>query len=62
MSMTPKGEAFVSRMRIVSQMARAGTPVFSALAAGLEDEDWNLIYAAACKLARDIELQAETTA
>jgi hypothetical protein len=57
--MTKAGEAFVSRMKIVDSMARAGTPVFAALAAGLEDEDWTLIYVAARRMAFDIENQSE---
>jgi hypothetical protein len=60
--MTKHGEAFVSRMRVVAQMAKAGTPVFAALAAGLEDEDWVLIYAAACRMALDIENQDDKAA
>lgn len=46
-------------MKIVDSMARAGTPVFAALAAGLEDEDWTLIYVAARRMAFDIENQSE---
>jgi hypothetical protein len=55
--MTPAGEAFVERMKLVAKMANAGTPIFASMAAGLEDEDWTLIYVAACKMARDIEEQ-----
>ncbi len=60
MAMTEKGEAFVSRMRIVDQMVRGGTPMFAAMAAGLEDEDWTLVYVAARKMAVDIESQGES--
>lgn len=55
--MTKQGEAFVERMKVVARMANAGTPVFAAMASGLEDEDWTLVYVAACKLARDVETQ-----
>lgn len=55
--MTPKGEAFVERMKVVTAMAASGTPIFAAMAAGLEDEDWILVFAAARKMAIDIETQ-----
>lgn len=61
MPITPKGEAFVERMKVVSRMVRAGTPVFAAMAAGLEEDDWVLVYAATCKMARDVEDQAALT-
>lgn len=60
--MTEKGAAFVSRMKIAAQLAQTGTSVFAAMAASLEDEDWTLVYVAACKLARDVESQADAQA
>lgn len=59
MAITEKGQAFVDRMKVVARMAQGGAPVFAAMAAGLEDEDWTLVYVAACKLARDVETQGE---
>jgi hypothetical protein len=57
MKLTEKGEAFVARMQIVDAMAKAGTPLFAALAAGLEDDDWTLVYAAARRLSLDIQIE-----
>ena len=55
--MTSKGQAFVERMSVVNSMIQAGTPVFAALAAGLEDDDWLLVYAAVGKMVHEIESQ-----
>ncbi len=55
--MTPAGTAFVERMMLVERMAKAGTPVFAALSCSLEDSDWVLVYAAAMRMARDIQDQ-----
>ena len=55
--MTAKGQAFVERMSVVNRMVQAGTPVFASLAAGLEDDDWLLVYAAVGKMVHDIENQ-----
>lgn len=55
--MTEAGRAFVGRMAIVSRMIAGGAAVFPALAAGLEDSDWLLVYAAARKMVHDIEAQ-----
>lgn len=62
MAITGKGAAFVARMDVVDRMARGGTPVFAALASGLEDEDWMLVYVAARKLAADVRSQGEASA
>jgi hypothetical protein len=56
--MTEKGAAFVDRWKIVVQMAAAGTPLFAAMAAGLEEEDWPLVFAATNRLAQDVIEQA----
>ena len=56
--MTPKGKAFVERMSVVDAMIKGGAPIFPALAAGLEDEDWMLVYVAARKLAADVVRQS----
>lgn len=53
--MTEAGRAFVERMSIVSRMIAGGAAVFPALASGLEDNDWLLVYAAVRKMVRDIE-------
>jgi hypothetical protein len=53
--MTEAGHAFVDRMRIVTQMCQAGTPIFPAMASGLEDDDWLLVYIAVRKMVVDIE-------
>ncbi len=52
--MTP-GDAFVARMEVVERMVQAGTPMFAALAAGLEDEDWSLVYVATKRMTLDIK-------
>jgi hypothetical protein len=45
-------------VKIVVQMAAAGTPLFAAMAAGLEEEDWPLVFAATNRLAQDVIEQA----
>jgi hypothetical protein len=57
MKTTLRGEAFIARMEIVNAMVRAGTPFFVAMAAGLEDDDWILAYAAVRTMARELESQ-----
>lgn len=57
--MTEAGESFVGRMAVVSRMIEAGTPIFAALASGLEDEDWMLVYVAIKRLANDVEHHPE---
>jgi hypothetical protein len=56
--MNEKGKAFVDRMALVKRMMAAGTPTFAALAAGLEDDDWILVYAAAQRMAYEIVHQS----
>lgn len=56
--MTEAGKAFVERMSVVNRMIRGGAAVFPALAAGLEDSDWLLVYAAVGRLVHDIEHQS----
>ena len=55
--MTAAGKAFVERWSIVLRMIRGGTPLYAAMSAGLEDEDWNLVFAATNRLADDIASQ-----
>lgn len=55
--MTDKGRAFVERMEIVNAMIKGGTPIFPAMAAGLEDDDWLLVYAAVARMAYDVQHQ-----
>jgi hypothetical protein len=55
--MTPKAEEFLARMAVVKRMIQGGAPVFPALAAGLDDDDWLLVYAAVAKMILDIEGQ-----
>lgn len=55
--MTEVGAAFVERMEIVNRMIRGGAAVFPALAAGLEDNDWLLVYAAIGRMVHDIRAQ-----
>lgn len=57
MSTTEKGRAFLERWQIVEQMAKAGTPIFAAMAAGLEDDDWLIVFAATRVLAQDVHKQ-----
>lgn len=52
--MTQAGEAFAARIDVVTAMIRGGAPFFPAMAAGLEDEDWLLVYAAVRRMADDI--------
>jgi len=52
--MTEQGAAFLERWQIVIRMAQAGTPLFAAMSAGLEDNDWTLVFAATNKLAQEI--------
>jgi hypothetical protein len=53
--MTEAGKAFVERMLVVNRMINGGAAVFPALAAGLEDDDWLLVYAAIGRLVHDLE-------
>lgn len=57
MSITEKGRAFLERWEVVEQMVKAGTPIFAAMAAGLEDDDWLLVFAATRVLASDVHKQ-----
>ena len=52
--MTPKGAAFVKNMAAVDVLAASGLKAFVALAGGLEEDDWMLVYIAARKMAKDI--------
>lgn len=52
--MTPRGQAFVASMEAVKVLLRSGLKPFVAMSAGLEDDDWLLVYAAAAKMAEDI--------
>lgn len=54
-TMTPAAVAFIERFSIVERMIAAGTPMFAALAAGLEDDDWLLVYAAIRTLVGDLK-------
>ena len=62
MKITPRGEAFIARMEIVNAMVRAGTPFFAAMAAGLEDDDWILAYAAVRTMAQELSMKIEVCA
>lgn len=44
--MTPRGQAFVASMEAVKVLLRSGLKPFVAMSAGLEDDDWLLVYAA----------------
>lgn len=59
--MTEAGKAFVERMSVVDAMVKGGAPIFPALAAGLEDADWMLVYVAARKLASNVRNQPQVT-
>lgn len=59
--MTPKGKAFVEHMDMVDEFARTGIPIFAAMASGLTDEDWILVYVAARKLAKEVREQELVT-
>ena len=52
--MTPEGEAFANRVDAVTILLRRGLGFFPAMAAGLEKEDWILVYAAVRRMADDI--------
>jgi hypothetical protein len=60
MAVTEAGKAFVERMSVVNQMIQGGAPVFPALASGLEDNDWLLVYAAIARMVQDIERSSES--
>lgn len=53
--MTQKGMEFVARVKEAVYVANTGQPVFAAMACTLEDDDWLLVYAAMCKMAKEIE-------
>lgn len=55
--MTAAGKAFVQRWSIVLSLIRGGTPIYVAMSTGLEDQDWNLVFAATNRLADDIASQ-----
>jgi hypothetical protein len=59
MAVTEAGKAFVERMSVVNRMIQGGAPVFPALASGLEDNDWLLVYAAIARMVQDIERASE---
>ena len=58
----PEGEAFAARVDVVTAMVRGGTPFFPALAAGLEDQDWILVYAAVRDMANSIRRDTDNVA
>lgn len=53
--MTTNGERFVKRMGLAARyMEVAGVSPFIALSTALEDDEWILVWAAACAMAKDI--------
>ena len=60
--MTPNGEAFANRVDAVTILLNKGIGFFPAMAAGLDEADWILVYAAARNMARDIRDQNENIA
>lgn len=53
--MTPKGKEFVERFEQAKKFIASGMPVFAALAASFENDDWLLAFAAIGKMAEDIK-------
>lgn len=60
--MTPEGEAFANRMDAVTALLHHGVGFFPALAGGLDEKDWILIYAAAIRMAKDIRADHDNEA
>lgn len=53
--MTPKGKEFVERFEKAQSFIKGGMPIFAALAASFEDDDWDVAFAAIAAIVEDIK-------